>query len=64
MAMDFTPTFPSTLPRLQKEKEKPLVLNPLEAIFLQSLLDNLGGIWTFSTTAPSSYERTEEYARE
>ena len=38
-------------------------LNPLEAIFLQSLLDNLGGICAFSMTTPSSYERTDEYVR-
>jgi len=38
-------------------------LNPLEVTFLQSLLDNLGGICAFSTTIPSSYERTQEYAR-
>ena len=39
-------------------------LNPLEAIFLQSLLDNLGGICAFSMTAPSSYERINERVRE
>lgn len=38
-------------------------LNPLEAVFLQSLLDNLGGICAFSMTTPSSYERTDEYVR-
>lgn len=38
-------------------------LNPLEAIFLESLLDNLRGICAFSMTIPSSYERTQEYAR-
>ena len=38
-------------------------LNPLEAIFLQSLLDNLGGICAFSMTTPSSYERTDEFVR-
>ena len=38
-------------------------LNPLEAIFLQSLLDNLGGICAFSMTTPSSYERTDEHVR-
>ena len=39
-------------------------LTPLEAIFLQSLLDNLGGICAFSMTTPSSYQRTEERVRE
>ncbi|KAF9650067.1 glutamine synthetase guanido kinase [Thelephora ganbajun] len=36
-------------------------LNPLEAIFLQSLLDNLGGICAFSMPTSLSYERTDEY---
>ena len=39
-------------------------LNPLEAVFLQSLLDNLGGICAFSMTTPSSYKRTDEHVHE
>ena len=52
-------------PKASEGETSPLAptLNPLEAIFLQSLLDNLGGICAFSMTTPSSYERTEEYAR-
>jgi glutamine synthetase len=38
-------------------------LNPLETIFLQSLLDNLGGICAFSMITPSSYERIDEHIR-
>lgn len=53
-------------PRASEGETSPLAptLNPLEAIFLQSLLDNLGGICAFSMTAPSSYERTDERVRE
>ena len=52
-------------PKASEGETSPLAptLNPLEAIFLQSLLDNLGGICAFSMTAPSSYERMEEYVR-
>jgi len=50
-------------PKASEGETSPLAptLNPLEAVFLQSLLDNLGGICAFSMTAPSSYERTEEF---
>ena len=52
-------------PKASEGETSPLAptLNPLEAIFLQSLLDNLGGICAFSMTTPSSYERTDEYVR-
>ena len=50
-------------PKALKGEASPLAptLNPLEAIFLQSLLDNLGGICAFSMTTPLSYERTDEH---
>jgi len=52
-------------PKASEGETSPLAptLNPLEAIFLQSLLDNLGGICAFSMTTPSSYERTDEHVR-
>ena len=52
-------------PKSSEGETSPLAptLNPLEAIFLQSLLDNLGGICAFSMTTPSSHERTDKYVQ-
>lgn len=52
-------------PKSSEGETSPLAptLNPLEAIFLQSLLDNLGGICAFSMTTPSSYERMGDHIR-